>query len=139
MALDKQKHYMQKIQANVKNPENVPRLIDLIKPAEDRFAVAFYHGVRDTLVADDLDQASRLAYGETRRRVVTLQGQLFETSGTLSGGGSRPRSGAMRGHRVKGASSACQPEIRPRCRRGGSGRFCRTDVGTATISGRGQL
>ena len=96
MALDKQKHYMQKIQANVKNPENVPRLIDLIKPAEERFAVAFYHGVRDTLVADDLDQASRLAYGETRRRVVTLQGQLFETSGTLSGGGSRPRSGAMR-------------------------------------------
>ena len=96
VALDKQKHYMQKIQANVKNPENVPRLIDLIKPAEERFAVAFYHGVRDTLVADDLDQASRLAYGETRRRVVTLQGQLFETSGTLSGGGSRPRSGAMR-------------------------------------------
>ena len=79
----------------LKNPENVPRLIDLIKPAEERFAVAFYHSVRDTLVADDLDQASHLAWRDAAD-VVTLQGQLFETSGTLSGGGSRPRSGDAR-------------------------------------------
>lgn len=74
-----------------------PRLIDLIKPAEPRLAVAFYYGVRDTAVADDLDGASKIAYeGRQRRRVVTLAGQLIETSGTMSGGGSRPKGGRMR-------------------------------------------
>ena len=74
-----------------------PRLIDLIKPAEPRLEVAFYYGVRDTAVADDLDAASKIAYGgNVRRRVVTLQGQLIETSGTMSGGGSKPRGGRMR-------------------------------------------
>lgn len=96
LALDKQKHLVAKMRANASNPENVPRLIDLIKPAEERFAAAFYFGVRDTLVASDVEQASRLAYGEKRRRVVTLEGQLFEMSGTMSGGGSRPRRGRMR-------------------------------------------
>lgn len=96
LALDRQRHLLPKMRERVSNPENVPRLIDLIKPAEERFAVAFYFGVRDTLVADDVDQASRLAYGQTRRRVVTLQGQLIELSGTMSGGGAKPRSGKMR-------------------------------------------
>jgi hypothetical protein len=46
------------------------------------------HGVRDT--------ASRIAYeGSQRRRVVTLAGQLIETSGTMSGGGNKPRGGRM--------------------------------------------
>jgi hypothetical protein len=54
------------------------------------------HGVRDTAVADDLDTASRIAYeGSQRRRVVTLAGQLIETSGTMSGGGNKPRGGRM--------------------------------------------
>jgi structural maintenance of chromosome 4 len=96
LALDRQKHLLSKMNEKVSNPDNAPRLIDLIKPAEERFAVAFYFGVRDTLVAQDLEQASRLAHGEKRRRVVTIQGQLFETSGTLSGGGSKPRTGRMR-------------------------------------------
>ena len=74
-----------------------PRLIDLIKPAEPRLAVAFYYGVRDTAVADDLDGASKIAYeGKQRRRVVTLAGQLIETSGTMSGGGNKPKGGRMR-------------------------------------------
>ena len=71
-----------------------PRLIDLIKPAEPRLAVAFYYGVRETAVADDLDTASKIAYeGRQRRRVVTLAGQLIETSGTMSGGGNKPKVG----------------------------------------------
>ncbi len=75
-----------------------PRLMDLIKPAEPRLAVAFYYGVRDTAVADDLDAASKIAYeGKSgRKRVVTLAGQLIETSGTMSGGGSKPKGGRMR-------------------------------------------
>jgi len=68
--------------------KNVPRLFDLIKPKEPRFAAAFYKGVRDTLVADDLDQANRIAFGGQKRwRVVTLAGQLMMASGTMSGGG----------------------------------------------------
>ena len=58
--------------------------------------MAFYYGVRDTAVADDLDGASKIAYGKTRKRVVTLAGQLIETSGTMSGGGAKPKGGRMR-------------------------------------------
>lgn len=42
---------------------------------------AFYYALRDTLVAENLDQASRIAYGAQRFRVVTLGGDLIETTG----------------------------------------------------------
>ncbi len=89
------------------------------------FATAFYFALRDTLVANDLDQATRIAYqvcvvpllscglylrpifgvimvamltvkgGKPRHRVVTLSGQLIDTSGTMSGGGAKPARGGM--------------------------------------------
>lgn len=42
-------------------------------------------------------QATRIAYGGNKefRRVVTLDGALFEKSGTMSGGGGKPRGGKM--------------------------------------------
>lgn len=42
-------------------------------------------------------QATRIAYGGATefRRVVTLDGALFEKSGTMSGGGGKPRGGKM--------------------------------------------
>jgi structural maintenance of chromosome 4 len=58
------------------------------------FLTAFYYSLRNTLVANDLEQGSRIAYGQTRHRVVTLQGQIIETSGTMSGGGN-PQRGRM--------------------------------------------
>jgi structural maintenance of chromosome 4 len=76
-------------------PQNVPRLFDLIEPAEERFRPAFYHYMKDTLVAKDMEQARQVAYGATRYRVVDLMGNLIETSGTMSGGGGRPKSGLM--------------------------------------------
>ena len=60
---------------------------------------AFYFALRDTLVAKDLDQATRIAYGAQRHRVVTLDGQVIEPSGTMSGGGGRVSKGRM-GSRV---------------------------------------
>ncbi|KAI8817530.1 putative nuclear condensin complex subunit Smc4 [Fimicolochytrium jonesii] len=81
--------------APIKTPENVPRLFDLIKPKQEKYAPAFYQVLRDTLVAKDLEQANRIAYGAKRFRVVTLEGQLIDTSGTLSGGGSKPQRGGM--------------------------------------------
>lgn len=76
-------------------PENVPRLFDLVKPKDPRFAPAFYSVMQNTLVAKDLEQANRIAYGAKRWRVVTLDGQLIDMSGTMSGGGTRVAKGSM--------------------------------------------
>ncbi|OLL26168.1 Structural maintenance of chromosomes protein 4 [Neolecta irregularis DAH-3] len=75
--------------------ENVPRLFDLVKIKDTRFAPAFYSVLQNTLVAKDLAQANRIAYGQKRWRVVTLDGQLIDKAGTMSGGGSRIMKGAM--------------------------------------------
>lgn len=79
----------------IQTPENVPRLFDLIKPKDARFAPAFYSIMQNTLVAQNLEQANRIAYGAKRWRVVTLDGQLIDVSGTMSGGGTRVARGAM--------------------------------------------
>lgn len=79
----------------IQTPENVPRLYDLVKPKHDRYRPAFYSVLQNTLVAKDLDQANRIAYGAKRWRVVTLDGQLIDKSGTMSGGGTRVAKGAM--------------------------------------------
>lgn len=93
----------------IPTPENVPRLFDLIKPKDPKFAAAFYKGLGNTLVANDLDQANRIAYGQQKRwRVVTLEGQLFDTSGTMSGGGTKVAKGGMSS---KLASDAVQPAV----------------------------
>lgn len=80
---------------SVRTPENAPRLFDLVRPAHPKYAAAFYHQLRDTLVAQDLAHANRIAYGAQRWRVVTLDGQLIEKSGAMSGGGTRVARGAM--------------------------------------------
>ena len=59
----------------------MPRLFDLVKAKEPVILTAFYHALRDTLIAKDLDQATRIAYGKNRYRVVTLDGQLIDMSG----------------------------------------------------------
>lgn len=81
--------------STVDTPENVPRLFDLVKPKHDLLRPAFFHVLQNTLVADDLDQAERIAYGAKRWRVVTLDGKLIDTAGTMSGGGSRVVKGKM--------------------------------------------
>ncbi|EGG04364.1 uncharacterized protein MELLADRAFT_89441 [Melampsora larici-populina 98AG31] len=80
----------------IETPEGAPRLIDLVTPKDESFRVAFYHVLRDTLVANDLTQANRIAFGGKKRwRVVTLDGKLIDSSGTMSGGGSRVSKGLM--------------------------------------------
>ncbi|KAJ9659787.1 Structural maintenance of chromosomes protein 4 [Coniosporium apollinis] len=79
----------------IETPENVPRLFDLVKSKHDRFLPAFYSVLQNTLVAKDLEQANRIAYGAKRWRVVTLDGQLIDKSGTMSGGGTRVAKGGM--------------------------------------------
>lgn len=41
-------------------------------------------------MAENLEQATRIAFSPQRRwRVVTLDGKLVDTSGTMSGGGNK--------------------------------------------------
>ncbi|KAL3899166.1 MAG: hypothetical protein SGCHY_002240 [Lobulomycetales sp.] len=87
--------------SKIATPESVPRLFDLIQPRDDEdgvdFCPAFYHVCRDTLVASDLAHARRVAFGGSskRWRVVTLDGQVIDASGTMSGGGTRVSRGGM--------------------------------------------
>jgi structural maintenance of chromosome 4 len=81
----------------VETPEGATRLFELIHPANFSVTPAFYLGVGNTLVAPDLETATRWAYEFDKRwRVVTLDGQLIETSGTMAGGGKSVRKGGMR-------------------------------------------
>ncbi|KAL2003272.1 hypothetical protein VTN02DRAFT_4482 [Thermoascus thermophilus] len=86
--------------SSIYTPESVPRLFDLVKPKDPKFAPAFYSVLQNTLVAKDLEQANRIAYGARRWRVVTLDGQLIDMSGTMSGGGTRVARGGMSSKQV---------------------------------------
>lgn len=79
---------------NVRYDEGVPRLFDLVRIKEERFKTAFYFSLGETVVANDLDQATRLGYGRNRLRTVTLDGAIIEPDGSMTGGG-KPRSGGM--------------------------------------------
>ncbi|TPX44267.1 hypothetical protein SeMB42_g04396 [Synchytrium endobioticum] len=84
----------------IQTPGNIPRLFDLIKPKDPKYRAVFYKALRDTLVAENLDQANRMASGKQRWRVVTVAGEICEREGVISGGG-RPRKGGM-GSKFKG-------------------------------------
>ena len=79
----------------IDTPEGVPRLFDLVKTKKEIYSPAFFSVLQNTLVAKDLEQANRIAYGARRWRVVTLDGQLIDVSGTMSGGGTRVAKGGM--------------------------------------------
>lgn len=71
--------------------------MELIKPSKPEYKLAFFFRLRRTLVAKDMDQATRIGLqGKTRWRVVTLQGGLIDVSGTMSGGGHHVAQGGMR-------------------------------------------
>lgn len=79
-------------------PPGAERLFDRITAANPRVRCAFYFALRDTLVADSLDAARAIAYRGDRpgRRVVTLDGMLIDSAGTMAGGGAAQRRGLMR-------------------------------------------
>ncbi|XP_058815599.1 structural maintenance of chromosomes protein 4 [Topomyia yanbarensis] len=105
IALEKIQQYEQYCHSRIQTPENVPRLFDLVRVEDERVLPAFYFALRDTLVGDNLDQGQRIAYGAKRYRVVTLNGDVIETSGTMSGGGRSMQRGRM-GTKVQTKTSA---------------------------------
>ncbi|XP_026667538.1 structural maintenance of chromosomes protein 4 isoform X2 [Ceratina calcarata] len=108
--LEKQQRFLSKCKEKIRTPENVPRLFDLIQVEDERVLPAFYYGLQDTLVANDLDQATRIAYGQQRFRVVSLKGELIELSGTMSGGGKTVSRGRMGQKVVRNELSAADIE-----------------------------
>ena len=95
-------------------PRHATRLFDLIKIKQEKYQSAFYFALGNTLVADSMDEATAWAYGAQRFRVVTLDGRLIETSGTISGGG-RPARGGMRAALVANVSAAQISELEAMC------------------------
>ncbi len=95
-------------ESSMTSPPQIPgqaqRLFDLIKCSDD-VKPAFYYALRDTLVARDLDEATAIAYqnGRATWRVVTLNGELIDISGTMAGGGKSMKKGAMS---LSGSSSS---------------------------------
>lgn len=81
----------------VETPESAPRLFDLITPGNFEVTPALFLAVSNTLVAPDLETASRWAYDFGKRwRVVTVDGKLIEIAGTMAGGGKAVKRGGMR-------------------------------------------
>lgn len=78
------------------NPMTVKRLFDLIIPKDKMFLPAFYSKLYNTLVATNLPEAKSVAYGAKRYKVVTLDGKVVDTSGTMSGGGNYQARGGMK-------------------------------------------
>ncbi|KRX04587.1 SMCs flexible hinge [Pseudocohnilembus persalinus] len=85
-------------------PPGSKRLFDLLKIQKEEYRPLFYFALRDTLVCQDIEQGTRIAYGQQRFRVVTLDGKLIEASGTMSGGG-KPKRGGMKSSLQTGISS----------------------------------
>jgi structural maintenance of chromosome 4 len=106
VCLDKQTHLKKYIDQEFNTPAGAERLFDLVRIKDPKFQTAFYYALRNTLVAKDLDIATKIAYaGKTaKHRVVTLEGQVIDTSGTMSGGGARGKRGGMSASLVEVAS-----------------------------------
>lgn len=63
--------------------EAAPYAYSLVK-TDSRFVKCFYYALKDTLVVETLTEGRELAFGRTRKRVVTLDGNLIEKSGLMS-------------------------------------------------------
>ncbi|OII74061.1 SMC4 chromosomal ATPase [Cryptosporidium ubiquitum] len=78
----------QSMESSFKAPEGSKRFFDLVKFKDPKFRIAWYFAMRDTLIVDSLDIATKISYsGKQRWRVVTINGELIDSSGTMTGGG----------------------------------------------------
>lgn len=95
--LEKIQYLSDSLKRTFQAPEHSTRLFDLIQPEKPEYAVAFYYALHDTLVTKELDTATKIAYSSKQtKRIVTEGGALIESSGAMSGGGSRVLSGFMK-------------------------------------------
>eukprot|EP01039_Chlorochromonas_danica_P004811 gene4811-5275_t len=110
IVLDQMEDYKVRMnQAYAPPSADVVRVFDLLQDVHSaEVRAAFYMALGNTLVAENLDLAVSVAYnGRVSHRVVTVEGQLIDTSGAMSGGGNEVRKGAIRltANEAKGKSS----------------------------------
>ena len=97
-------------------------MFDLVVCPVEEHRVAFYSALQNTLVCEDKEIATEIALGgSTRHRVVTIDGVVINTSGTMEGGG-RPLSG-----RIGGGGANSEVLTEQEVRRGRPQRFIRPD------------
>uniref|UniRef100_A0A0K0G362 Structural maintenance of chromosomes protein n=1 Tax=Strongyloides venezuelensis TaxID=75913 RepID=A0A0K0G362_STRVS len=72
------------------------KAIDLLQNMSPDYFTCFYHVFKDSVVVDSIDSAKQFTSQSTGYypRTVTLDGSVFNTSGTIEGGG-RPLSGLI--------------------------------------------
>ncbi len=106
--LDKMDHFKRAATSQIETPDSAQRLFDLVQCRAPKFATAFYFALRDTLVAKDLETATKIAFGDNgkRHRVVTLGGDVVDISGTMAGGGGAVSKGLMNLTGSSGSSKA---------------------------------
>jgi structural maintenance of chromosome 4 len=80
-------------------PNGVHKLVDLVRVRDERHRVAFAYALGDTVVVNDMAEAKKVAYSGGGKgaawRVVTKDGKLISQTGTMAGGGGKPRKGGM--------------------------------------------
>ncbi len=81
--------------------------VNLIK-CDKKFKPVFEFVYRDTLVVDNIDTAKRLMDG---RRIVTLDGDLIEKSGIITGGSVQKRKGVLLSKELLNKESRLREEI----------------------------
>lgn len=98
LLMDQIQEWKKHMASPFRTPSQTHRLFDLIQPFKEEYLPAFYMALKDTLVANDLESATSIAYVGDRavHRVVTRSGELIDTSGAMSGGGKDVRSGSMK-------------------------------------------
>lgn len=117
--LDQMNEWKGRMSAPFRVPTGTHRLFDVIVSAKEAYLPAFYMAIKDTLVANDLDAATSIAYVGDRavHRVVTRTGDLIDTSGAMSGGGKDAKSGGMKlksganSSRVQSREDEITPEL----------------------------
>uniref|UniRef100_A0A7E4UL16 Structural maintenance of chromosomes protein n=1 Tax=Panagrellus redivivus TaxID=6233 RepID=A0A7E4UL16_PANRE len=96
LACEKITHFKPNMQP-IKTPENTPRLFDLVQTNDENARLAFYFALRDTLITDNIANANRIStlWPQRNFRVVTLDGNVKDVGGTLTGGGQTVRRGRI--------------------------------------------
>ncbi|CDW58284.1 SMC N and SMC hinge domain containing protein [Trichuris trichiura] len=86
--LDKVKRWESEMKRPLSVPRGAKRLFDLLRVEDPKLLAAFYSVITDTLLAEDLNEARRIAFHSGQRwRVVSMKGELIERSGVMAGGG----------------------------------------------------
>ena len=100
-ALDKIPDFGRAINQRFSPPYKCERIFDLLEIRDKNLLSLFYMIFRNTLIAPDLQIARKNAFESgTRKKIVTMDGDLIEISGVMSGGGA-PTRGLIRTTDIK--------------------------------------